>query len=152
MGNEMNTNQNVTCDNGDSSEECKTDHKSEIEEKPNTLMESLNKWWDSDDFKKLQKENEEAKQRAVGKYFMLSEQDKLDMVQAIFFILCKAEEEGISHRGLMDKLGIYPAGFWILELVDVHNALYEYYYSKRREKELKDDLDSLEDFMKNKVL
>ena len=148
MGNEMNTNQNVTCDNGDSSEECKTDHKSEIEEKPNTLMESLNKWWDSDDFKKLQKENEEAKQRAVGKYFMLSEQDKLDMVQAICHIICKAEEEGTSHRGLMDKLGIYPAGFWVDNLIDVHNSMWSYYHDKKKEKELQDDFDALEDFIK----
>jgi hypothetical protein len=54
----------------------------------------LQEWWDSDACKQLQKDLEEGKQRAVGKYFMLSEEDKLDMVQAICTIMCKAEEEG----------------------------------------------------------
>ena len=101
-------------------------------QKPNTLGESLKEWWDSDAYKELQKENEEAKQRAVGKYFMLSESDKLDMVQAICFIMCKAESEGTSHRGLMDELGIYPAGFWVSELLTVHNALYGYYHDQKK--------------------
>ena len=84
---------------------------------------SWQEWWDSDACKQLQKENEEAKQRAVGKYFMLSEEDKLDMVQAICYIMCKAESEGTSHRGLQDALGIYPSGFWVDHLMEVHNAI-----------------------------
>ena len=116
-------------------------------QKPNTLGESLKEWWDSDAYKELQKENEEAKQRAVGKYFMLSEEDKLDMVQAICFIMCKAESAGTSHRGLMDELGIYPGGFWVDGLMDTHNALWSYYHDQKKEMELKDDLDALEDFV-----
>ena len=116
----------------------------------NEFGKTLQEWWDSDAFKQLQQANEEAKQRAVGKYFMLSEEDKMDMVQAICHILCKAESEGTSHRGLMDALGIYPSGFWISELMTAHNALWDFYHNKKREKELKDDLNSLEDFMKNK--
>jgi len=60
---------------------------------PNELGKALQEWWDSDACKEMQKANEEAKQRAVGKYFMLSESDKLDMVQAICYIMCKAESE-----------------------------------------------------------
>ena len=120
-------------------------------QKPNTLGESLKEWWDSDAYKELQKENEEAKQRAVGKYFMLSEEDKLDMVQAICFIMCKAESAGTSHRGLMDELGIYPGGFWIDGLMDTHNSLWSYYHDQKKEKELKDDLDALEDFVKDET-
>ena len=105
-------------------------------------------WWDSDACKQLQKSHQEAKERAVGKYFMLSEEDKLDMVQAICYIMCQAEEEGISHRGLQDKLGIYPTGFWISELMDVHNALWSYYHDQKKEKDLRDDLDTLDDFIK----
>jgi hypothetical protein len=116
--------------------------------KPNTLGDSLKEWWDSDACKNLQKENEEAKQRAVGKYFMLSESDKIDMVQAICYVICKAESEGTSHRGLQDALGIYPAGFWVDHLMEVHNALYEYYHDNKQAKELQDDLDALEDFIK----
>ena len=111
------------------------------------LGKSLQEWWDSDACKELQKANKEAKQRAVGKYFMLSEEDKLDMVQAICYIMCKAESEGTSHRGLQDELGIYPAGFWVDHLMDVHNALWSYYHDKKREQELKDDLDALDDFL-----
>jgi hypothetical protein len=116
-------------------------------EKPNTLGKALQEWWDSDTHKELQKKNEEAKQRAIGKYFMLSEEDKLDMVQAICHIMCKSEAEGTSHRGLMGDLGIYPVGFWIDHLMDVHNALWSYYNDRKQEKELQDDLDSLDKFL-----
>jgi len=116
--------------------------------KPNEFGKALQEWWDSDACKQLQKANEEAKQRAVGKYFMLSEEDKLDMVQAICYIMCKAESEGTSHRGLQDALGIYPTGFWVDHLMDVHNALWSYYHDQKREKELLDDLDTFEDFIK----
>ncbi len=115
---------------------------------PNEFGKALQEWWDSDACKQLQKETEEAKQRAVGKYFMLSEEDKLDMVQAICYIMCNAEKEGTSHRGLMDKLGIYPSGFWIDGLMEVHNSMWSYYHDKRVEKDLKDDLDTLDDFIK----
>ena len=117
---------------------------------PNEFGKAIQEWWDSDACKELQKSNEEAKQRAVGKYFMLSESDKLDMVGGIFYIICKAEEKGVSHRGLMNELGIYPSGFWCSELLDIHNALYGYYHDQKKEKELKDDLDALEEFVENK--
>jgi hypothetical protein len=117
---------------------------------PNEFGKMLKEWWDSDAYKELQKENEEAKQRAVGKYFMLSESDKLDMVQAICLIMCKAESEGTSHRGLMDELGIYPTGFWVDGLIEIHNAMWSYYHDQKKEKELKDDLDALEKFTENK--
>jgi hypothetical protein len=116
------------------------------EENLNDLTKSLQKWWNSDACKELQKKNEDAKQRAIRKYFMLSEEDKLDMVQAICYIICKEEETGTSHRGLQDALGIYPVGFWVDHLMDVHNALWSYYHDGRRKTELQDDLDSLENF------
>ena len=107
------------------------------------LVDKLKEWWESDSYKELQKENEEAKQRAVGKYFMLSEEDKLDMVQAITYIMCNAEKEGTSHRGVMDALGIYPSGFWVDHLMDVHNALWSYYYDKKQKEELEQDIETL---------
>ena len=116
---------------------------------PNEFGKALQDWWDSDACKEMQKSNEEAKQRAVGKYFMLSESDKLDMVQAICHIMCNAEKEGTSHRGLQDSLGIYPSGFWVDGLMEVHNALWSYYHDQTQEQELKDDLGSLEDFIKD---
>ena len=118
------------------------------EKQPNEFGKSLQEWWDSDACKQLQKSYKESVERAVGKYFMLSEDEKLDMVQAICTIMCKAEEEGTSHRGLQDALGIYPAGFWISELMTVHNALWSYYHDKKQEQELKDDLDALDEFIK----
>ena len=107
-------------------------------------------WWDSDACKELQKSHREAKERAVGKYFMLSEEDKLDMVQAICYIMCKAEEEGTSHRGLQDALGIYPSGFWVDHLMDVHNSLYEYYDKIRQKQELDKDIETLKSFLDEK--
>jgi len=117
-------------------------------EQPSNLRKHLEQWYASDACKELQKANEEAKQRAIGKYHMLSEEDKIDMVEAITYIMCKAEEEGTSHRGLQSALGIYPAGFWVNYLMDVHNALWTYYHDKTKEKELKDDLNTLDDFVK----
>ena len=115
-------------------------------QKPNNLGTALEQWWDSEACKQLQKENEEAKQRAVGKYFMLSESDKLDMVQAICHILCEAEREGCSHRGLQSALGIYPAGFWVDGLMDTHNALWGYYHDKKQKEELDKDIETLQKF------
>ena len=56
------------------------------EERKKKLLE----WWDSDSFKELQKANKEARERAVGKYFMLSEEERIEMVEAITHIMCKA--------------------------------------------------------------
>jgi hypothetical protein len=114
---------------------------------PNELGKALQEWWDSDACKELQKSHKEAKERAIGKYFMLSEEDKVDMVQAICYIMCKAEEEGTSHRGLQDELGIYPVGFWVDHLMEVHNALWSYYHDQKKEQDFKDDLESLEKFI-----
>ncbi len=114
---------------------------------PNEFGKALQEWWDSDACKQLQKAHQEGIQKAVGKYFMLPEEEKLDMVQAICYIMCKAEQEGASHRGLQDELGIYPSGFWVDHLMDVHNALWSYYHDKKQEKELQDDLDALDKFL-----
>jgi hypothetical protein len=108
----------------------------------------LSEWWDSDSFKQIQEANRKATERAIKKYHKLSEEDKIDMVEAITNIMCKAEMERTSHRGLQDALGIYPAGFWVDHLMDVHNALWSYYHDKKKEQELKDDLDALDDFIK----
>ena len=121
------------------------------EKQPNEFGKALQEWWDSDACKELQKSHKEAKERAIGKYFMLSEEDKVDMVQAICYIMCKAEEEGTSHRGLQDELGIYPVGFWVDHLMEVHNALWSYYHDQKKEQDFKDDLESLEKFIDKDV-
>jgi len=112
------------------------------------FIKSMQEWWDSDACKQLQQANKEARERAVGKYFMLSEEEKIEMVEAITYLMCKAEREGTSHRGLQSALGIYPGGFWVDHLMDVHNALWTYYNDQKKEQELKDDLDALDDFIK----
>ena len=120
------------------------------EKQPNEFGKALQEWWDSDSYKEMMKANEEARQRAIGKYHMLSEEDKIDMVEAITHIMCKAESEGTSHRGLQSALGIYPAGFWVNHLMDEHNALWSFYHDKKKEQELKDDLYALEKFLDKK--
>jgi hypothetical protein len=121
------------------------------EKQPNEFGKALQEWWDSDACKELQKANEEAKQRAVGKYFMLSEEDKLDMVQAICYIICKAESEGTSHRGLQDALGIYPAGFWVDHLMEVHNALWSFYHDEHNKEELEQEIKNLKGIYGKKI-
>ena len=101
--------------------------------KPNKLGTALEQWWDSEACKKLQEASEESIQKAVGKYYMLSDKDKYDMVQAFCHIICKAEREGTSHRGLMNTLGIYPEGFWIDDLMTVHNALWTEFESVKKD-------------------
>lgn len=118
--------------------------------KPNDFGKAMQEWWDSDSCKQLQKANKEAQERAVGKYFMLSEEDKIDMVEAICYIMCKAEKEGCSHRGLQSALGIYPAGFWVDHLMDVHNALWSYYHDEKQKEELDKDIQNLQNFIENK--
>jgi hypothetical protein len=114
--------------------------------KPNEFGVALNEWYQSDSYKQLQEESEATVQRALEKYSMLSEDDKYDMVQAICHILCKAEKEGTSHRGLMDELGVYPAGFWITELMDVHNALWSEFRKRKNDAELDREIKLLQDF------
>ena len=88
---------------------------------------SWQEWWDSDAHKELVKEHQKSLEKSVGKYYMLSEDEKYDMVQAICYIICEAEKKGTSHRGLMKELALYPTAFWITELMDVHNALWTLY-------------------------
>jgi hypothetical protein len=114
--------------------------------KPKSLGTSLEQWWDSEACKKIQETSVETVQRAIGKYHMLSSEDKYDMVQAICHIMCEAEKKGVSHRGLMDELGIYPEGFWILELMDVHNALYSEFRKRKNDAELDREIKLLQDF------
>jgi hypothetical protein len=116
--------------------------------KPNEFGAALNEWYQSDSYKQLQEASEESVQKAVGKYHMLSSEDKYDMVQAICYIMCKAESEGTSHRGLMDTLGIYPEGFWITELMDVHNALWSEFQKRKNDAELDREVKLLQDFTK----
>lgn len=101
-------------------------------------------WWDSDAYKQFAKAHQEDLERSVGKYHMLSENEKMDMIQAVCYIMCKAEQEGTSHRGLQHALGIYPGGFWIDNLMDVHNALWTYYQDKNKEQE--QDIETLQKF------
>lgn len=117
----------------------------------NNFGKRLEEWWQSSAYTKLQEEHQKQLQRSIGKYSMLSEDEKYDMVQAICHIMCKAEREGCSHRGLQDKLGLYPAGFWIDGLMDVHNALWEYYHNKKQVEELQQDIDTLQDILEDKV-
>jgi hypothetical protein len=126
------------------------DH-SEDKQPPNEFGKFLKEWWDSDACKQMQKADKEAKERAIGKYFMLSEDEKIDMIQAICYIMCKAESEGCSHRGLQDALGVYPAGFWIDNLMDVHNALWSYYHDKNQKEEIESDIQTLQNFIQNKT-
>ncbi len=95
--------------------------------KKNTLLESLN----SPEMVKMREDFADAHKKSVdssvGWYYNLSSEDKYKAVEALCHIICKAEHQGTSHRGLMDTLGIYPEAFFIDELMTLHNALYVEY-------------------------
>jgi hypothetical protein len=46
----------------------------------------------------------------------------------------------------MDTLGIYPEGFWISELMDVHNALWTEFQKRKNDEELNREIKALQDF------
>lgn len=110
--------------------------------KPNTLGETLN----SPEMVKMREELAQAHKdsidKSVGWYYNLSEEDKYKAVEALCHIICKAEREGTSHRGLQSTLGLYPQAFWIDDLMTVHNALYTE-FQDRESKEWKKDLENL---------
>ena len=95
--------------------------------KKNNLFESLN----SPEMVKMREDLADAHKKSieasVGWYHMLSAEDKYKAVEAFCYIICKAEREGTSHRGLMSVLGVYPEAFWIDNLMTIHNALYTEY-------------------------
>ena len=116
--------------------------------KKNTLLESLN----SPEMVKMREDFAKARQdsidKSVGWYYNLSSEEKYKAVEALCHIICKAEREGTSHRGLQSILGLYPEAFWIDDLMTVHNALYVEFQEQdsRNWKELKKDMKTLEDF------
>ena len=113
---------------------------------------SISNWMNSPETKKMQEELQKAHQesieKSVGWYHMLSSEDKYKAVEALCYIICKAEKEGTSHRGLMNELGVYPEAFWCNFLMDVHNALYEYYDKRKQKEELEKDIETLKNFKK----
>ena len=115
----------------------------EEQSKKNTLLESLN----SPEMIKLQEDLADAHKKSVeasvGWYYNLSSEDKYKAVEALCHIICKAEHQGTSHRGLMDTLGVYPEAFWIDHLMDLHNAMWTFYHDQKRENEIKEDIKSL---------
>jgi len=117
--------------------------------KKNNLLESLN----SPEMVKMREDLAKAHQdsidKSVGWYYNLSSEEKYKAVEALCHIICKAEREGTSHRGLQSILGLYPEAFFIDDLMTVHNALYVEFQEQdsRNWKELKKDMKTLEDFI-----
>ncbi|NDA91469.1 MAG: hypothetical protein EBY20_11360, partial [Alphaproteobacteria bacterium] len=74
--------------------------------KKNTLLESLN----SPEMVKMREDLAKARQdsidKSVGWYYNLSSEEKYKAVEALCHIICKAEREGTSHRGLQSILGL----------------------------------------------
>ena len=112
----------------------------------NTLLESLN----SPEMIKLRedlaKAHKDSIEKSVGWYHMLSAEDKYRAVEAFCYIICKAEREGTSHRGLMSELGVYPEAFFIEGLMDIHNSLYVEY--QEQDSRNWKDVDTLKEILK----
>jgi hypothetical protein len=101
--------------------------------KKNTFGQALTEWYNSETFSKMQEAHQRSIEQSVGWYHMLSPQDKYKCVEALCHIINKSEKEGTSHRGLMNDLGIYPEGFWIDGLMEIHNAMWTEYQSQESE-------------------
>ena len=118
----------------------------EEQSKKNTLLESLN----SPEMVKMREDLADAHKKSiessVGWYHMLSAEDKYKAVEAFCYIICKAEREGTSHRGLMSALCVYPEAFWIDDLMTIHNALYVEY--QERDSRNWKDVDTLKETLK----
>ena len=106
----------------------------------NSLLESLN----SPEMIKLQEDLADAHKKSieasVGWYYNLSSSDKYKAVEALCHIICKAEHQGTSHRGLMDTLGVYPEAFWIDHLMDLHNAMWTFYHDNKQLTDFEEDV------------
>ena len=117
----------------------------------NSLLESLN----SPEMVKMREDLADAHKKSieasVGWYYMLSAEEKYKAVEAFCYIICKAEREGTSHRGLMSVLGVYPEAFFISDLMTIHNSLVVEYQEQdsRNWKEVKKDMKTLEDIIEN---
>ena len=115
--------------------------------KKNTLLESLN----SPEMVKMREDLADAHKKSiessVGWYHMLSAEEKYKAVEAFCHIICKAEREGTSHRGLMSVLGVYPEAFFIDDLMTIHNSLVVEYQEQdsRNWKEVKEDMKTLKE-------
>ena len=114
--------------------------------KKNTLLESLNSPEMVKMREDLAKAHKDSIEKSVGWYHMLSAEDKYRAVEAFCYIICKAEREGTSHRGLMSVLGVYPEAFWIDDLMTIHNALYTEY--QERDSRNWKDVDTLKETLK----
>ena len=119
----------------------------EEQSKKNTLLESLNSPEMVKMREDLAKAHKDSIEASVGWYHMLSAEDKYKAVEAFCYIICKAEREGTSHRGLMSELGVYPEAFWIDDLMTIHNALYTEFQEQdsRNWKEVKEDIKTLKE-------
>jgi len=113
--------------------------------KKNTLLESLNSPEMVKMREDLAKAHKDSIEASVGWYHMLSAEDKYKAVEAFCYIICKAEREGTSHRGLMHELGVYPEAFFIDDLMTIHNSLVVEYQEQdsRNWKEVKEDMKTL---------
>jgi len=78
----------------------------------------------------LQNLIKERREKSLEWYKNLSDEDRFSAVQAVIEIACEAEKSGCSHRQLQKELGIYPQGFWIMDLSNLHNALWEFYQNQ----------------------
>ena len=119
----------------------------EEQSKKNTLLESLNSPEMVKMREDLAKAHKDSIEKSVGWYHMLSAEDKYKAVEAFCYIICKAEREGTSHRGLMSELGVYPEAFWIDDLMTIHNSLVVEYQEQdsRNWKEVKEDMKTLKE-------
>ena len=131
------------------SKKVKAKSKSKKKQKTNTInsISGLKTFWDSAEAKQIRRELDTARNNSIQKsiewYNNLSQEEKYYTVQGLLYTIISSEKEGSSHKILQSKLGIYPEGFWIDELDELHSILYNHYFSNKCSKQLLQDVEEM---------
>lgn len=55
---------------------------------------------------------------------------RMHYLQAISYLILRAERRGCSFRELIGDMGLYPEAMMVTELLDIHNALWSHYHEE----------------------
>ena len=55
---------------------------------------------------------------------------RMQYLQAISYLMLRAERRGCSFRTLINDLGLYPEAMMVSELLDIHNALWSHFHAE----------------------
>ena len=69
---------------------------------------------------------------SLEKWDELDLDSKMAYIQAMSYLIVRLEKRGGSFRDLLSTLDVYPDAMQVLELMTIHNYLFEHYDKVRR--------------------